>query len=259
MSNSVSAPATAMASNTNSDDDTITNCAANNVPTGCVKRKKRNAIDDLPIHGVILNEINPTKASDVNLITATNKFLISWPTTHLRKRRSHQHTSRNFLSTFRRVLRNGFYPDKYNKRTRQRKKRKKLRKRQRRYRFRYPSRLSGGIKRYRNHKKVSMQNRKIDYLDQFSILHDITPRVPFTQKRKHGNSRNGYFSEKNQWIHTFPLTRIAQRRNERFDTSRAGVNSIHVQSGGSDALLPLLLGIFGIFQLLTTGAIGNLN
>ena len=65
VSNSVSAPATAMATNTNSDNDSITNSAIN---AGGRKRKKRKAptIDSNPHHKSysILPHIKPTKVKN---------------------------------------------------------------------------------------------------------------------------------------------------------------------------------------------------
>ena len=62
VSNSVSAPATAMATNTNSDNDSITNSAVN---AGGRKRKKRKApiIDSYPRYNSLLSLpfIKPTK------------------------------------------------------------------------------------------------------------------------------------------------------------------------------------------------------
>lgn len=62
VSNSVSAPATAMATNTNSDNDSITNSAVN---AGGRKRKKRKAptIDSYPRYNslLLLPFIKPTK------------------------------------------------------------------------------------------------------------------------------------------------------------------------------------------------------
>ena len=67
VSNSVSAPATAMATNTNSDNDSITNSAVN---AGGRKRKKRKAptIDQLPRHDslLLLSNIRPTKVKKNN-------------------------------------------------------------------------------------------------------------------------------------------------------------------------------------------------
>ena len=63
VSNSVSAPATAMASNTNSDNDMITNSAVN---AGGKRRRKRRvpAILQAPFHNTKESNINPTKVVD---------------------------------------------------------------------------------------------------------------------------------------------------------------------------------------------------
>jgi hypothetical protein len=66
VSNSVSAPANAMATNTNSDNDMITNAATN--AGGRRKKRKAPTIDNLPVHNVLfIHEfIRPTKVSDIN-------------------------------------------------------------------------------------------------------------------------------------------------------------------------------------------------
>ena len=66
VSNSVSAPANAMATNTNSDNDMITNGATN--AGGRRKKRKAPTIDNLPMNDVLFihDYIRPTKVSDIN-------------------------------------------------------------------------------------------------------------------------------------------------------------------------------------------------
>ena len=66
VSNSVSAPANAMASNSNSDNDMITNAATN--LGGRRKKRKAPTINHHPVYNEILlsDKIKPTKVSNVN-------------------------------------------------------------------------------------------------------------------------------------------------------------------------------------------------
>ena len=216
----------------------------------------------------------------------------------LKERRSRNRKRKNAISTFKRVLKNGFYPNGFTK-SNIRKAKYKRHKKERNYRVRnyafnrrmhfnnilVGNNLKRRRRKYSNQdkrkyvkisdsfyngplcKKPRRKNRKSVFESQLyekcndnfrlSNTDNILP-ILLTPIRKHANFHNVY-SEKR--IRMQPKSNHVISSSERrighgFRGGHPGVNSIYVGKDESGILWPLL-GLFGLFQLLTTGAIGK--
>ena len=122
--------------------------------------------------------------------------------------------------------------------------------------FLHLSKFSRG-RRYRKKSKTQRRYRRIDTNHRLPFSHDVVP-VILTPEIKYNSFSNDNFRNLEQSPFRFSHIPNAHRRSGYGGHSRhGGVNSITVSNDGSDVLWPLL-GLFGLFQLLTTGAIGNL-
>lgn len=215
-----------------------------------------------------------------------------------KERRSRNRKRKNAISTFKRVLKNGFYPNgftKSNKREAKHKRHKKERNyRVRNYAFNRRMHLNnilvGDNHKRRRRKNFNQSKRKyVKISDSFyngplckrprrkyrkraselQLYENCKNNFRLTSKdnillilptpnRKHTNFHNVY-SEKR--IRMQPKSNHIISSSERkighgFRGGHPGVNSIYVGKDESGILWPLL-GLFGLFQLLTTGAIGR--
>ena len=176
---------------------------------------------------------------------------------------------RDVISTFRRVLINGFYPEKYynpssRKKHFKRKLRKGVRNRRkfhqfrdhRRIAFKKFERLPKTTERIQKFNKLSKSRRKVNNHHQYLIARDAF-HLPFIASVRKGNNGRADLINSLPGVQTFPRVQYSSRRfGYGRHSGHSGTNSIQVTSDGGAYLWPLL-GLFSLFQLATTGAIGN--
>ena len=176
---------------------------------------------------------------------------------------------RDVISTFRRVLINGFYPEKYhnlssrkahfkrklNKGVRNRRKFHQFRD-HRRIAFKKFQRLPKTTERIQKFNRLSKSRRKVNNQHQYLIARDAF-RLPFVASVRKGNYERDDLINSLPAVQRFPRIQYSSRRfGYGRHSGHSGTNSILVTSGGGEYLWPLL-GLFSLFQLATTGAIGN--
>ena len=176
---------------------------------------------------------------------------------------------RDVISTFRRVLINGFYPEKYhnlssrkahfkrklNKGVRNRRKFRQFRD-HRRIAFKKFQRLPKTTERIQKFNRLSKSRRKVNNHHQYLIARDAF-RLPFVASVRKGNYERDDLINSLPAVQRFPRIQYSSRRfGYGRHSGHSGTNSILVTSGGGEYLWPLL-GLFSLFQLATTGAIGN--
>ena len=214
-----------------------------------------------PHHGTIVPSLHPTRVlrETMDNSTSENTSYFSHRIKHCTPRKRRSSKRRSIFSKFLKIFERPIYAKRLIPRKRQKQNFERRKRLQRQHRMNISRNLRKiwRPKAYQVDNGLRKYHKRTDRSNELSVSRKLYPATLSTFRKYH-NFQNSIL-RKVQSPLSFPLSSYGQsRRGYGFRGGHQGVNAIYVGSNRNGILWPLL-GLLGLFQLLTSGAIGNQN